>query len=161
MASEWVGPTATALVALAGLATNIVISVSVGHTQRALLAAGHELQAETARSEEKRKAYTRFISDIDSWNRALVPAGRRLREAQAGSGKTSLLRAWARPWGSDPSGRPPAGAARSEGCPAILASPPRRDPRGLRRTLPAGGAGADARPSMSGRWSTACSPNSP
>ena len=79
----------TAVVALAGLAANIVISASAGRTQRALVATGHELQAENARRSEKREVYTRFLSDIDAWHRALVPAVRRIRELQETQGDVS------------------------------------------------------------------------
>src|SRR5580693_1993636 len=48
--------------------------------------------------------------------------------APAGSGKTSLLRAWVgRPGGAGPARRA-AGAARSARCPAVLAGPARRGP---------------------------------
>jgi hypothetical protein len=87
MAWEWLGPVTTTVVALAGLGTNIVISAFAQRTQRALLAAGHELQAENARRLERREAYTRFLS------------GHRRMESVPGSSRTANPRiagAWER-----------------------------------------------------------------
>lgn len=53
MAWEWVGPLTTAVVALAGLGGNILISTSANRAQRALVATRHELESENARRGER------------------------------------------------------------------------------------------------------------
>jgi hypothetical protein len=80
MAWEWLAPVTTTVVALAGLGTNIVISNSAQRTQRALVATGHELQADSARRLERREAYVRFLGDLGGWHGALVPAGQRISQ---------------------------------------------------------------------------------
>ena len=90
MAWEWVGPVVTGCVAVAGLATNIVISVSAGRTQRAMMMSAHQLEAESARRGEKKDVYTRFIGAADAWNRALPPVQRAIKELVETQGDAAL-----------------------------------------------------------------------
>ena len=91
MAWEWVGPVATACVGIAGFGASIVISISAGRTQRAIVTSAHELESESARRAEKKDMYTRFIGATDAWNRALAPAERRIKELRKTQGDGASL----------------------------------------------------------------------
>jgi hypothetical protein len=80
MTIEWAGILTTAVVAIAGLVANVVISVNARHAQHELTVMAHGFATAQALRDERKDAYLHLLGTVDTWNRSLLSACRGVAE---------------------------------------------------------------------------------